>query len=399
MLHLDRLRDMGVDILWLMPIYPVGIKNRKGSLGSYYSVSDYQTVNPEFGTLEDLRTLVSRAHEYGMKVMLDWVANHTSWDHVWTLTNPEFYKKNNNGDFFSPYDWSDVIELDYDNIDLRKAMIEVLKFWVTETDIDGYRCDVAGLVPTDFWEEARQALNEVKQLFMLAEDSDKPELLRYAFDMNYNSKVHNLFNRIACGESPAHEFWAHYSWNDSIFDSKAFRMNFITNHDENSWNGSEFERLDGGVEAFAALIFFIPGMPLIYSGQEAGLEKRLRFFEKDMIEWGSFRLHNFYKMLIKIKKDYSPLLNGHHGASMERIETNYPDEVLAFSRSDENCCVTAVFNLSRNKLYAVKIDLAGRVGFFENILSSESHNFKDVYSTDMEPWEYLLLLTHCQSDY
>ncbi|MFO7723570.1 MAG: alpha-amylase family glycosyl hydrolase [Bacteroidales bacterium] len=252
--HIPRLKEMGVDILWLMPVHPVGVLNRKGSLGSYYAVRDYRGVNPEFGTMDDLKNLVQQAHALGMKVILDWVANHTAWDHVWTETNPEYFEKDKKGGFISPYDWTDVIALDYSNDAMRDSMIEALKFWVRVADVDGYRCDVAGMVPTDFWDDARKALEEIKPVFMLAEDEDNPDLLREAFDMNYTWKVHHLMTRIVKGESPASEFWTHFAWNDSVFNPGVYRMNFITNHDENSWNGTEFERMGDGVRHLQYLL-------------------------------------------------------------------------------------------------------------------------------------------------
>jgi len=354
--HMERLRDMGVDILWLMPIHPVGEKNRKGGLGSYYAVRDYKGVNPEFGTMDDFKSLVEKAHSLGMKVLLDWVANHTAWDNVWTLTNPEYYEKDEHGEFVSPYDWTDVIELDYNNREMRDSMIDALKFWVTEADIDGYRCDVAGMVPTDFWDDARRELEKIKPLFMLAEDEDNPDLLREAFDMNYAWKVHHIMNHIANGKAKADAFNAHFQWNDSVFNPSFYRMNFITNHDENSWNGTEFERMGPAVEAFAVFSFMIPGMPLIYSGQEAGLNKRLRFFEKDTILWDPVPFHDFYKQLISIKKTYPELHNGSFGAPMVILNTDLPDQVFAFSRKGNSGTILVMFNFSAEP---VKVQLTG----------------------------------------
>jgi 1,4-alpha-glucan branching enzyme len=386
--HIPRLKEMGVDILWLMPIHPVGQLNRKGSLGSYYAVKDYRGVNPEFGTMDDLRQLVQEAHKLGMKVILDWVANHTSWDNVWTKTNPEYFEKDEKGGFVSPYDWTDVVALDYNNYEMRDSMIEALKYWVKEADIDGYRCDVAGMVPTDFWDDARKALEAIKPVFMLAEDEDNPDLLRSAFDMNYTWKLLHLMSRIVKKESMVNEFWTHFAWNDSVFTPSVYRMNFITNHDENSWNGTEFERLGDGVEAFAVLSFMIPGMPLIYSGQEAGLKKRLRFFEKDTIDWTAIKYHDFYAKLINIKKEHKSLWNGAYGAPMIKLENSHPDQVISFARISENDAVLAIFNLSDKPVKDLKIKMTGLAGTMKQPFTGKVTEVTDEMVVNVGPWQY-----------
>lgn len=390
--HLPRLKEMGVDILWLMPVHPVGEKNRKGSLGSYYAVQDYKGVNPEFGTLSDLKKLVEQAHQMGMKVILDWVANHTAWDHVWTKTNPEYFEKGADGEFISPYDWTDVIELDYNNRAMRDSMIDALKYWITEVGIDGYRCDVAGMVPTDFWDAAREELERVKPVFMLAEDEDNPDLLRSAFDMNYAWKIHHLMNRIVEKTSPASEFWTHYQWNDSTFKPSMYRMNFITNHDENSWNGTEYERMGEGVEAFAVLSFMIPGMPLIYSGQEAGLDKRLRFFEKDTIVWGPLVHQQFYKKLIQIKKLHVPLWNGEFGSPMTPLKHNHNARVIAFARTNENETVIALFNLSSDAIPDIDLELDSFAGKYKDLMSGTSLELHQQNTIGLPAWGYQILV-------
>jgi glycosidase len=198
--HLTRLRQMGVDILWFMPIHPISEKNRKGTLGSYYAVQDYKAVNPEFGTLEDFKSVVDQAHDMGFKVLIDWVANHTGWDNQWIKDHPEWYKKDSTGNMIAPFDWTDVAQLDYGNQEMREAMIDALSYWVSEADIDGYRCDVAGMVPVDFWANAREQLNEIKPVFMLAEDESEIALLEEAFNMNYGWEFHHIMNGIAKGK-------------------------------------------------------------------------------------------------------------------------------------------------------------------------------------------------------
>ncbi len=261
--HLPRLKKMGVDILWIMPIHPVSELNRKGTLGSYYAVQDYKAVNPEFGNMDDFKRLVEHAHSLGMKVIIDWVANHSGWDNVWTKDHADFYEKDKDGKLVSPFDWTDVISFDYNNPEMRAAMTDALKFWLTETTIDGYRCDVAGMVPTDFWESARREMEVIKPVFMLAEDEDNADLLRYAFDMNYSWKLHKLMNSIAKGEQNAKEIWGNILWSGTTFPEDAYRMNFTTNHDENSWNGTIGERLGDAKNAMAVLAWTVPGMPFI----------------------------------------------------------------------------------------------------------------------------------------
>lgn len=386
--HLPRLKKMGVEILWLMPVHPVGELNRKGSLGSYYAVKDYRAVNPEFGTMDDFKTLVTKAHEMGMKVMLDWVANHTAWDNVWTVSNPEFFEKDEKGKFISPYDWTDVISLDYNNRQMRDSMIAALKFWITETDIDGYRCDVAGMVPTDFWDEARKQLEALKPVFMLAEDEDNADLLREAFDMNYAWKVHKIMNGIAKKEKSLQDLHDYFRWNDSVFKPNDYRMNFITNHDENSWNGTEFERLGAATEAFAAFTFVMPGMPLIYSGQEAGLDKRLRFFEKDTIDWTTVKFETLYTHLIRIRKKNSALWSGGYGAPMEMLKSSSQEQVFAFIRQNSQEAIVAVFNFSDTPCNDLKLNIEGN---WKNLMTRDKIRFREDTRIQLKPWEYLIL--------
>ncbi len=276
--HLPRLKELGADILWIMPINPIGELNRKGSLGSYYSISDYLTLNPEFGIDEDFKNLIKTAHENDLYVIIDWVANHSAWDNPLVNEHPEWYQKDTTGKMISPYDWTDVVAFDYSNRQMNDYMLNAMKFWVTEYDIDGYRCDVAGMVPDTFWLRVRTELDKIKPVFMLAED----EAPRHhaAFDMTYGWEFHHVMNDIYKGEKNANDIEKYLHKNDSLYPSDAYRMYFITNHDENSWNGTEFERLGEGVKAFFVLTATVPGMPLIYSGQEAAMDKRLEFLVK-----------------------------------------------------------------------------------------------------------------------
>jgi cyclomaltodextrinase / maltogenic alpha-amylase / neopullulanase len=384
--HLPRLKAMGVDILWLMPIHPIGQMNRKGELGSYYSVKDYMRINPEFGDLNDFKTLVKQIHETGMYVIMDWVPNHSSWDNVLTLEHPDFYKTTEDGNFASPFDWTDVIQLDYDNKDLRAYMINAMKYWLTETDIDGFRCDVAHMVPVDFWEEARPALEQVKPVFMLAE-SDQPELNRKAFDMTYGWPFFHLMNEIAAGNKTANAISSHFAKVDSVYPAGSIIMQFTSNHDENSWSGTEYERMDGGARTFAVLAATIPGMPLIYSGQEVGLNKRLKFFEKDTIDWKESEMTDFYKDLIALKKRNEALWNGKYGGTLTRITSTDNKSVYAFIREKGNDRVFVILNLTG---VPVNITLKGSIykGVYTDIFTGEQVKFRKEENLMLTPWMY-----------
>jgi glycosidase len=341
--HLPRLQKMGVDILWIMPVQPIGVEKRKGGLGSYYSISDYVAVNPEFGTMEDFKALVNKAHELGMLVILDWVANHTSFDHAWTK-NDGWHTRDDQGNIVPPVDdWSDVADLNFDNIDMQNAMIDAMRFWVKNADIDGFRCDVAGFVPVEFWNRAKDSLDVDKDVFMLAEWEDPA--YHSAFHMSYGWEFHHLLNKAAKGEKDATDFAKYIAEDIEKFGQKAFKMNFITNHDENSWNGTEFERMGDGHQAYAVISFTAYGMPLIYSGQEAGLNKRLRFFEKDTIEWNTITYGKFYSDLIRLKKENPALYNGEYGG-IPQFANAGNDNVLAYKRAKDGNEVAVVVNLT-----------------------------------------------------
>ena len=384
--HLPRLKELGADILWLMPIHPIGEKNRKGTLGSYYSVQDYKAVNPEFGTLEEFKSLVKMIHKMGMYVIIDWVANHTAWDNSWIEEHPDFYTQDSLGNIMPPNpDWSDVADLNFDNKELWSEMIDALKFWVEECDIDGYRCDVAGMVPIEFWIEARTELEKIKNVFMLAE-WDTPEV-HLAFDMTYDWDLHHILNGIAKEEKTVIDLIGHLNKNEEKFPANAFRMQFTSNHDENSWNGTEFERLGDGVETFAVLSCLIPDMPLVYTGQEAGNTKRLSFFEKDLVEWKEHKLFNIYSKLFELKKNYKALQNGNKGGELKYIEASDYKSIFAFTRNSEKDKILAVFNLS-NK--TVSVDLMGETlqGSYKNFFTGKLETFLAKESLQLSPWEY-----------
>ena len=344
--HLPRLNAMGVDILWFMPIHPIGELNRKGTLGSYYSIQDYYAINPEFGTEEDFRALVQEAHRLGMAVIIDLVANHTSWDHVWTESNPEYFKTDENGSFYPPVaDWSDVIQLDFDNPELWEAMIDMMEYWVREFDIDGYRADVAYMVPTEFWAMARRNLDEIKPVFMLAE-AEEPELHQAGFDMTYAWNYAHIIREAGAGRAGVEEIHAAVTEQIARFGENDYRMFFTTNHDENSWQGSDDQLYGANFENFAVLSATVWGMPLIYSGQETGLNKQLAFFDKDLIEWDDYEYESFYKNLLHLKKTNKSLHNGSTGGSLERLETSPSDNIYSYIRSNGDHQVWVILNFS-----------------------------------------------------
>lgn len=352
--HLPRLKELGVDILWFMPVYPIGEVERKGELGSYYSISDYKAVNPEFGTAEDFKTTVDKAHELGFKVILDWVANHTSRDHSWIEEHPDWYVMDDStGTPVAPFDWTDVAELDYENHEMRAAMLDAMTYWVSEIGVDGFRCDVAHEVPVDFWNYAVKALRQIRpDLFMLAE-AEKPELMTDAFDAYYGWSNHAYMNRLAQGKATAAEYAAYRTNHAGEFPLESIEMNFISNHDENSWNGTEFERMGDAALQFAALTFAEPGMPLIYSGQEVGNDKSLEFFTHDPITWddrGGFT--QFYRDLIAMRDAHPAMYAPREGAPMVILANDRPDQVFAFERrlADGSDWFAAIFNFSAEEV-------------------------------------------------
>ncbi|GLC23929.1 alpha-amylase family glycosyl hydrolase [Roseisolibacter agri] len=348
--HLPRLDSLGVDILWLMPVQPIGKKNRKGPLGSYYSIADYRAINPEFGTTADMRALVDAAHAQGLKVILDWVPNHTAFDHPWITQHPDWYVKNPDGTISNardnegrPTDWTDVAELDYTKPAMRQAMLADMRYWIDSMKVDGFRCDVAGGVPDDFWAEARQALQAAKpDVFLLAE-AESPKA-HAAFDMTYGWELHHLLNELAKGKKPTSALDAYLAKQDSAYPREAMRMYFTSNHDENSWQGTEFERMKANhLPAFVLAATMQNGMPLVYTGQEVSMNKRLRFFEKDTVNWSGPSLAGFYRRMLALKDSQPALANGGWGGRQVALQTNGGDRVYAFTRTQgENTVLVAV---------------------------------------------------------
>ncbi len=344
--HLDRLSEMGVNTLWFMPIYSISQVDKKGTLGSYYSISDYLNVNSEFGTLEEFKELVATAHDKGFTVILDWVANHTGWDHVWITEHPEYYVKDENDNIISPLgtDWFDVAQLDYNNAEMRNAMIEAMKYWVEEIGVDGYRCDYAQGVPVDFWESAREELDKVKPVYMLAEDGTSSDtMLIKAFDSDYNFDLYDALKLSSAIPASADGVEKYI---DLDLPYGAFRMNFLDNHDKNTYDGTMEERF--GTEAFGALytiVFTAEGIPLIYSGNEEAADISLEFFEKDNIDFGDYRYSGLLQSLCEIRKENEPLYSGTAGGNV-RIIADDNKNVTAFERVKNGKKITVVVNLS-----------------------------------------------------
>ncbi len=401
--ELPRLQKLGVDVLWFMPIHPISELNRKGELGSYYAVADYKRVNPEFGTMKDFRELVDAAHQQGMRVIIDEVCNHTGCDNHWVDCHPEYYALDENGSRFGPFDWTDTYKLNYGNVGLRRAMKDALNFWVRDIGIDGFRCDVAGEVPTDFWEEARAELNEIKPVFMLAEAS-KPELLRKAFDSDYNWPMKNVFNEIADAQGvnkyAVEHNLEHRNTNALSIDSLlsvqakqypqgAINMQMITNHDLNSWEGTEFDRLGEGVKAFAVLSYTLPGIPMMYTGQEVGFDHAFEFFKQDVTpDYSANDYTTFYTRLNNLRHNNAALWSGTESAKMQRYAT-VNSNVYTFSRERNGQKIVVVANLS-NSTAKVKFKgkapaLKGLVNYFTNSAAA--------MPKQLGAWEYLVFTT------
>ncbi len=339
--RLPELKKLGVTTLWLMPIHPVGIEKRKGSLGSPYSIKDYYGINPEFGTLDDFKKLVNRSHELGFKIIIDLVANHTSWDSRMFIEHPEWFTKDSTGKFIPPVaDWSDVVDLNYDNKELRRYMIEMLKYWVRDIDLDGFRCDVSEMVPIDFWDDARAALDSIKPIIMLSE-GQYPEHHLKAFDLTYGWNFYNAVKEIFDGKKSAAELDSVLSREAAAFPKKSIRMRFSSNHDENAWDMPDVDRLGSeGAKLAAVLVNTFPGAPLIYNGQEVGNNVKLGLFEKFEIDWMKKNSYTqFYQKLFEIRKNNPSLATG----DFQGVKNNRPDQMYSFIRTDgKNTILTAV---------------------------------------------------------
>ncbi len=384
---IPQLKKLGIKILWVMPIHPIGVENRKEGLGSYYSVQDYRGVNSEFGNLQDFKNLVKKAHDNGMYVIMDWVPNHTAWDHAWVKEHPDYYATDKDGKMISPFDWTDVVKLNYDNPETRMAMVSDMTYWLKTANVDGFRCDVAGEVPSDFWKDATIQLNSVKPVFMLAE-AEKPELLRNGFDMYYGWEEHHIMNGIAQGKKKVKDFDEYINKMNTTLEKDDIIMNLTSDHDENSWNGTEYERLGDAVEVFAAMTYVIPGMPLIYNGQEYDFNRRLKFFTKDELTHTKGKMFPIYEKLSALKNSNIALNGGKNPASYTRLTTSSDEQILAFAREKNDKKVIYVANLSKEtQSFTVELE-----GTFLDYMTGKKVTFKKGDKLKYKAWEYHILV-------
>ena len=409
--HLPRLKKMGVDILWFMPLHPISMTNRKATpaimiedikdpeeqkkyLGSPYSVSDYRGFNPEFGTMDDFKKMLQSAHDLGMKVIIDWVPNHTGWDHQWIKDHPDWYTQVDGKIIKSPTlkgnptDWYDTAELNFDNQDMRKTMIGDMLFWVNEIGIDGFRMDVAHDVPADFWKQASDALFAAGPIFMLAEGQEPDQINNGYFHSDYGWDIHHIMNEVAKGEKPASAFDEWLKQDRARFN-KGFHMMFTSNHDENTWAGTVFDRMGEGAQTFAVFAATYDGMPLVYSGQESANRKRLEFFEKDAIKWGGYPYAKFYQTLFDLKHNNKALWNGDFGGEPQKIMTSNEENLYAYMREKDGDKVVVILNLS-DKNQNFNLNGTGYEGEYKNVFSNEKMKLEKEAKMVLKSWEYLV---------
>lgn len=389
--QLPRLRELGVDIVWLMPVYPIGEKGRKGSLGSYYAIRDYRAINPEFGTMADFERFLDRAHKLGMRVILDYVANHTSPDHAWVTEMPaEWYVRDSTGVPVVQYDWTDIAKLNYATPAVREAMFDVLKFW-TDKGVDGFRCDAAKEMPDDFWTDAFVRLRAVRpDLFLLAE-AEGPQFHADGFDATYGWELHHVLNGIAQGKQSAADLRELLGKYAEEYPAQAFRMMFTSNHDENSWNGTEFERMGDAAATMAALTYVLPqSLPLIYTGQEIGYDHRFAFFEKDPVPaWEPNRWTAFYTKLNALRHDNPALASGAAGGEMAYMGGAVSD-LMAFTRTAGDNKVVCLFNLSARQQPVIPTVEVG--GEYTDAMTGAKRTIVPGEEFALGPWEYLILV-------
>lgn len=382
--EMPRLKSMGIKTLWFMPVTPIAQQNKKGSLGSQYAASDYTSINPEFGTMEDFKHMVNEAHRLGFKVIIDWVANHTGWDHIWTKTHPEFYLKDPDGKFHIASGMDDIIELDYENQEMRKEMIEAMKFWVKETDIDGFRCDLAAWVEVDFWQQARPEVEKIKPLFWIGEfdELENPEYGK-VFDASYSWTWMHKSEDYYKKNLPLQELKDLLIKYSSIGDA-SMRAWFTTNHDENSWNGTEYEKYGVIAKPMAVFSATWNGIPLLYSGQELPNMKRLEFFEKDVIKWtNNYQMADFYKTLLNLKASNPALRGGDPNVTTYLLNTTANDKILAYLRRNGNDEVLVVLNMSKEPANFSIVD-ENLSGTFKNVFDGMKRDFTSGKSFDFK---------------
>jgi len=389
---LPRLRELGVGVLWFMPIHPIGEKNRKGTLGSYYAIRDYAAINPEFGTEDDFRRLVKSAHDQGFRIILDWVGNHTAWDNPLATSHPEYFLRDASGHFQPPtgFDWTDVIQLDFTHPGVLAYQFETMARWVREFGIDGFRCDYATGVPTPFWDELSRRLREVRPDLYLLSESELPQHQLRAFNTSYSFEMMHTFNHVAAGEAPLSAIDATLARTRVRFPEGGSLIYYTSNHDENSWQGTEMERLGVTADAFAVLTFVLDGIPLIYNGQEIALNRRLEFFERDPIQWtaGGEKME-FYRNLCALKRSHPALAVG---APQRRILTTKDESIYALFRgADEGAAVVTFLNLTKENAHADAYDpaLAGR---WRDLFTGEVVDIVRTFPVELEAGAYRVLV-------
>ena len=394
--RLEFLRDLGVDAVWLMPIYPIGEKNRKGTLGSYYSIRDYCAVNPELGTMDDFDDFVAEAHRLGMKVLMDWVANHTSRDARWIAGKPaSWYERDASGEPAVPWDWTDTAKLDYANRDVWEAQAAAMEFWIARHAVDGFRCDMAMLVPIGFWQYAAARLRRVKpDLFLLAEAEQRNLFDDGVFDACYGWEMHHLLNDVAQQRVRVTALRDWLRADRGRYPRSAMRLAFTSNHDENSWNGSEFARMGAARGIMAAFTFVVPGgLPLIYTGQEVGYDHSFAFFDRDPIPAESYRANaytEFYRRLTELRHANPALAAGGRGGDMVEISNSAEDCLMTFVREVPGNQVVAVMNLSP---YAIETDYYTGIyaGMYTDALTGRPSELRGHVVEPMGPWSYRIL--------
>lgn len=383
--HLDRLADLGVGMLWFMPIHPISVTNRKGTLGSYYAIADFDGVNPEFGDEASFKRVIAAAHERGMKAIIDWVPNHSGCDHPWTVAHPERYQvrpeEQAEGLFaYGADDWTDTYRLDYTNPETADAMLASMMRWIREFDLDGFRCDVAAMVIREFWERAIPALRAEKDIFMLAEAEEK-WMHDVGFDATYAWPLGHTVLAVAEGKKKPEAIRAQVLEDETIVGT-GHRMHFTTNHDWNTWEGVAIDRLGGAHDAAVVLSFTLPGMPLIYSGQESGLDQAIEFFEKDPITWREHEHGELFLTLAHLKRAEPALHHGPEGGSMHMIDVG-DEHVIAFERVKGESRVTVLANMSANPV-SVHVETGDAVLIDE-------HGDRVSAPRSLGPWQWAVL--------
>lgn len=388
--RLPHLKELGIDVVWLMPVYPIGEAGRKGSLGSYYSVRDYCAVNPEFGTMEDFDMFVRKAHELDMKVIMDWVANHTSRDARWLSERPaDWYERDSEGMAVVPFDWSDTAKLNYANRDVWQGQIEAMSFWLRDHSVDGFRCDMAMLVPIEFWQRVRKALQRIKpDLFLLAEAEGR-EMFDNAFDACYGWEMHHVMCDVAQSSRRVWDLRNRIYAEMEAYPSWSMRLAFTSNHDENTWNGTEFERMGGAARVMAALTFLLPqGLPLIYTGQEFGYDRRFPFFEREPMPETADNGHTeFYRMMCRMRHSNPALRSADMGGSFVEINNNAPDCLLTFVRETEGNRVVALMNLSPYRVFT-DFHTGIYAGTYDDAVCGGVRELYEHEWGDVEPWSF-----------